>query len=189
MTKLLAPSRLQLDARLEDALSEHDALDRVATQLQLLVRGAEHLLPAPIKDVLLGRPLGHPLHPALVHLPLGGWTVVALLDFWPGGDEDRAHAADLALLLSTLAAAPTIGTGWLEWSETRGQARRTGLLHGAAEEGAFFLNLASLLARKRGKRGLGKALSGAALGLALGGGLLGGQLVYRHGVGLHEQRR
>ncbi|MCD0158442.1 DUF2231 domain-containing protein, partial [Deinococcus sp. 6GRE01] len=77
-----------------------------------------------------------------------------------------------------------IATGWADWSNTRGQARRTGLIHGALNEAAFVLNVGSLLARRRGRRGLGKALSGAALGVAVAGGFLGGELVYRHGLGV-----
>lgn len=52
------------------------------------------------------------------------------------------------------------------------------------EESAFLLNIASVLARRRGKRRLGKLLSGVGLGAALVGGLLGGELVYGRGVGV-----
>jgi len=169
----------------EDAVSNHDALENVADTLQRLLKGAEAQLPAGLLNALHGEPLGHPIHPILVHLPLGGWIVAAALDFLPastpGGNE---HAADLALTLGTLGAVGTIATGWTDWSNTRGEARRTGLIHGALNETAFFLNVGSILARRRGKRGLGRALSGAALGLAVTGGFLGGELVYRHGLGV-----
>ncbi|WP_322618588.1 DUF2231 domain-containing protein [Deinococcus terrestris] len=77
-----------------------------------------------------------------------------------------------------------MAAGWTDWANTRGEARRTGLIHGTVNEVAFLLNVASLLARKRQRRRLGKVLSGTALGLAGLGGFLGGQLVYRHGLGV-----
>ncbi|MFD1731793.1 DUF2231 domain-containing protein [Deinococcus malanensis] len=80
-------------------------------------------------------------------------------------------------------ALPTIIAGWADWTLTRGQARRTGLVHGLINETAFVLCAGSLLARQRGYRRLGRALSGGGLILASFGGVLGGQLVYRHGVG------
>ncbi|WP_309569569.1 DUF2231 domain-containing protein [Deinococcus sp.] len=170
---------------IEDAVSNHDTLESVADTLQTLLKGAESMLPDGVLDFLHGEPVGHPLHPLLVHLPLGGWVIAAALDHLPAkspGAND--HAADLALTLGTLGAVGTIATGWVDWSNTRGEARRTGLIHGALNEVGFFLNVGSILARRKGKRGLGKALSGAALGLAVAGGFLGGELVYRHGLGV-----
>ena len=169
----------------EDTVSNHDTVESVADTLQTLLKGAEAIIPAGVLDLLHGEPVGHPVHPLLVHVPLGGWVIAAALDHLPakapGGND---HAADLALTLGTLGAVPTIATGWLDWSNTRGEARRSGLIHGALNETAFLLNVGSLLARRRGQRGLGKALSGAALGLAVAGGFLGGELVYRHGLGV-----
>ncbi|MBA2528505.1 MAG: Rieske 2Fe-2S domain-containing protein, partial [Euzebyales bacterium] len=49
---------------------------------------------------------------------------------------------------------------------------------------ALGLQLASLVARRRGHRGLGKALSLGALGLVGGSGYLGGHLSYVLGVGV-----
>lgn len=180
-----------LSDHLEDALSEHRAVEALASRLQLVLKQAEDQLPAGVISALHGQFLGHPLHPLLVHLPLGGWIIAGVLDFAPlpeGEDAQlaRQHAADLALLLGTLGALGTLATGWTDWSNTRAQARRTGLIHGLLNETAFLLNGASLLARRKGQRKLGKTLSGAALMLAVGGGFLGGQLVYRHGLGVHH---
>ncbi|GHF41242.1 putative membrane protein [Deinococcus metalli] len=180
------PTRKQPPAYVvEDAVSNHDALETAADALQTLLKGAEAVVPDAVLDLLHGESVGHPVHPLLVHLPLGGWVIAAVLDHLPAkspGAND--HAADVALTLGTLGAVPTIATGWLDWSNTRGEARRTGLIHGALNETAFLLNVGSLVARRRGRRGLGKALSGAALGLAVAGGFLGGELVYRHGLGV-----
>jgi uncharacterized membrane protein len=174
----------QINDRIEDTLSNHDSLEALADALQPRLREALDALPPALVDLLHGAPLGHPLHPILVHLPLGGWIIAGILDFLPGQTPETQHAADRALLLGTVGAAGAVAAGWTDWSNTRGEARRTGLIHGALNEAAFTLNLASLWARKRGRRGLGKALSGTALGLAGLGGYLGGQLVYRHGLGV-----
>ncbi|WP_288482013.1 DUF2231 domain-containing protein [uncultured Deinococcus sp.] len=176
----------QLSDRLETAVSDHGTLEVVADTVQKVLKAAEGVLPARVLETLHGEFLGHPLHPILIHLPLGGWMLAGLLDFMPGGDERTEHAADIVLTLSTLGAVPTIATGWADWSNTRGQARRTGLIHGALNEAAFFLNAGSVVARRRGRRRLGKVLSGGALGLALAGGFLGGQLVYGHGIGVGQ---
>ena len=174
-----------INDRLENAVSEYRTLDEAALALQQFLKTAEGRFPPLVLSVLHGEPLGHPLHPILVHLPLGGWMIAGILDFLPLGEmEGREKAADLALLLGTVGGLGTVATGWTDWSNTRGQARRTGLVHGLLNETALLLNAASLVARHRGRRGLGKTLSGTALTLALAGGFLGGQLVYRHGLGV-----
>ena len=169
--------------RFENALSEHDRVEALARELQPLVKQTLERLPPSVRRTLHGEGLGHPLHPALIHLPLGGWIVAGILDWAPGRTDQRDQAADQALLLGTVGALPTIMAGWADWTLTRGQARRTGLVHGLINETAFVLCAGSLLARQRGHRRLGRALSGGGLILVSFGGVLGGQLVYRHGVG------
>ncbi|GGM03931.1 DUF2231 domain-containing protein [Deinococcus aerophilus] len=189
MSLFAAPQadRAKPSSVVEDALVNHDAVEDLAETLQQLLQDLEQNLPDGVVAVLHGTPLGHPLHPILVHLPLGGWMIAGMLDFYPGPkSEATERAADLALTLGTVGAVATIATGWTDWAGTRGEARRTGLIHGALNETAFLLNVGSVLARRRQRRGLGKLLSGAALGLALAGGFLGGQLVYRHGLGVGQ---
>lgn len=173
-----------LSQQFEKFAARNDTAEQLARDLQPLVRQGGELLPDAVHEFLRGEFLGHPLHPVLVHLPLGGWMAAAALDYWPGGNEDTEKAADLALLLATVGAVPTVAAGWTDWAELRGQPRRTGVVHGLMEETAFFLNAGSVVARRKGKRGLGKLLSGVGLGFALAGGMLGGQLVYEHGVGV-----
>ncbi|MCD0166424.1 hypothetical protein IHN58_12265, partial [Deinococcus sp. 12RED42] len=78
---------------LEDAVSDHDALEGVADTLQTLLRGAEATLPPGVMDALHGEWLGHPLHPILVHLPLGGWMIAAALDHLPARSPGANDAA------------------------------------------------------------------------------------------------
>lgn len=173
-----------LSQQFEDRAAHNDTAEQLARQLQPLLQQMEERLPNSLRAFLHGDFLGHPLHPVVVHLPLGGWLAAAALDYWPGGDNNTERAADLALLLATVGTVPALATGWTDWADLDHQPRRTGVIHGLLEESAFFLNAASLLARKKGKRGLGKLLSGAGLGAALAGGMLGGQLVYEHGIGV-----
>ena len=49
----------------------------------------ERLVPrGPVKDLLAGTWLGHPLHPALTDLTIGAWISAGLLDVF-GGEESR----------------------------------------------------------------------------------------------------
>ena len=161
--------------RLDEAFEQYDWLEAVSDALQPHVKAIELKLP----DAVHGKGLGHPLHPAVVHAPLGAWLMATVLDV-TGNDE----AADRALLLGTVAAVPTIALGWLDWANTRGTARRVGVVHGLLNEAVFTLNVVSLWARARGKRRLGKGLSGAAMAVSGVSAFLGGHLVYHHGLGV-----
>lgn len=85
MSLLAAPQadRAKPSSVIEDAVVNHDAIEDLAETLQQLLRGAEHALPDGVVNLLHGTPLGHPLHPILVHLPLGGWMIAGMLDFSP----------------------------------------------------------------------------------------------------------
>jgi hypothetical protein len=49
-------------------------------------RVARLLPPGRARDTLHGVPLGHPLHPMLVQVPMGTWLSANLLDTWPGNE-------------------------------------------------------------------------------------------------------
>lgn len=179
-----------LSKAVERAVTAPPLAEELTDWLLPVARNLEDHLPGAVLDTLLGKDIGHPLHPILIHLPLGGWMFAAVLDFWPGADAATEQAADRVLLVSTVGTLATVAAGWTEWTgrPMSRQARTTGTVHGLVEEAAFGLNVASLVARHRGKRGLGRALSLAGLGLAMAGGMLGGELVYGHGVGVTARR-
>jgi nitrite reductase/ring-hydroxylating ferredoxin subunit/uncharacterized membrane protein len=160
---------LRLSKRLA-ALSE--PLDAVAEPVQEVVRD----LPRPVRDVLDGVWLGNPLHPALTDVPLGAWSTAFLLDL------AGSRAADDALAVGILGAVPAAATGLNDWSHLRGETRRVGTVHALLNTTGVTLNLASLLARRRGRRGVGRALSGLAFAGALFSAHLGGQLSFGYGV-------
>jgi nitrite reductase/ring-hydroxylating ferredoxin subunit len=140
------------------------------------LRAAVGAVPRPVRDVLDGVWLGNPLHPALTDVPLGAWTAAVALDA-VGSD-----AADAALAIGVLGAVPAAVTGANDASYLRGEARRLALVHGLVNTVGLALNVASLVVRRRGNRGLGRALSGAAYLGALFTAHLGGELSYGLGV-------
>jgi nitrite reductase/ring-hydroxylating ferredoxin subunit/uncharacterized membrane protein len=131
------------------------------------------------KDTLHGRWLGHPLHPALVALPLGAWSSSVMLDL--AGQE---AGADLTLGLGVVGSALAALAGTADWSETQGDDRRIGTLHGLLNCLALGMNLGSLGLRMSGRRGAGRALSLAAFGVVNASAYLGGELAYTRGVGV-----
>jgi uncharacterized membrane protein len=174
----------QINDRLEDALTNHPALETLAETLQVKVGALLEHVPEPVVAFLHGQTIGHPLHPLLVHLPIGGWLIAGILDALPVDEAERG--ADLAMLLGTVGAVGTIASGVVDWATTRGHARRTGMVHALLNDTAFLLYSASLVSRWGGHRKLGKGLSGGGLAISLVAAFLGGQLVYRHGLGVRR---
>lgn len=149
-----------------------EPLDAVVDPLQ----GAARAVPRPVRDVLDGVWLGNPLHPALTDIPIGAWTAAVALDLV--GSE----AADDALAVGVLGALPAALTGLEDWSYLRGDSKRLGTVHALVNTTGLALNVASLVARRGGRRGLGRLLSGVAYAGALFSAHLGGQLSFGLGV-------
>ncbi|MET4060830.1 nitrite reductase/ring-hydroxylating ferredoxin subunit/uncharacterized membrane protein [Arthrobacter sp. UYP6] len=155
-------------------------LDPAAGTVARLVRKA---LPSPrVTDALHGVPLGHPVHPLMVTVPLGAWVSAAVLDLLPGNQR----AAQTLVGLGVLAAAPTALTGVTDFSQLDTPQQRTGVVHQASSALATALYAASWLARNRGHHGKGKLLAFAGLSVAGVGGFLGGHLSYRQGAGVNR---
>ncbi len=135
----------------------------------------------PARFLLGGEWLGHPVHPLLVTVPIGTWTSAMLLDV-TGGD---AVAARRLVGAGVLAAVPSALTGWSDWTQASGSARRVGVAHAAANGVAIVLFAGSYLARRR-SRTAGTALAMAGAGALSVGGYLGGHLAYVQGVGVQS---
>jgi nitrite reductase/ring-hydroxylating ferredoxin subunit/uncharacterized membrane protein len=156
-------------------LEEAHALDGVSDKLQAAVSAV--VKPQRLRDLLHGTWLGHPLHPALVQVPVGAFMSAAVLDLIPGA----RRAATTLIAVGTGATLPAIAAGWVDWSEMTKDRRRVGLVHASANAVAVSLYAASLVARLRGRTGQGKALAYAGLSLASAGAYLGGHLAYAQG--------
>ncbi|MCC3266030.1 Rieske 2Fe-2S domain-containing protein [Arthrobacter gengyunqii] len=135
-----------------------------------------------VTDALHGVPLGHPVHPLMVTVPLGAWVSAAVLDVLPGNER----AAKTLVALGVLSAMPTALTGVTDFSQLDTLQQRTGVVHEASTAVATVLYAASWLARKRGNHGSGKLLGFAGLAVAGIGGFLGGHLSYRQGAGVNR---
>lgn len=171
---------------LDDAVSRLErwkALDGLAEPL----RKAAHTLVRPrlVRNALSGIPTGHPLHAVLTDIPIGAWSMAALLDgksMLAPDDRGFEPAADLLVAAGLAAAVPTAAAGLNDWSDTYGPTERVGLVHAAVNTVALGLYAASLAARRAGRRPAGRALAFAGLGVLSVGGYLGGHLTYSKGV-------
>ena len=163
--------------RLVQQLERNAALDRLAAPLAGL---ASPTARPPLERILLGREVGHALHPFLTDLPIGFWTSSLALDL-VGRRGDRA--ASRRLLVAGLAAAvPAAATGLAEWRQTSRPETRVASVHGTLNTVALALYAGSLATEKRSPRvGLGLKAAGTAV-TALSG-FLGGHLVVARRTG------
>jgi nitrite reductase/ring-hydroxylating ferredoxin subunit/uncharacterized membrane protein len=184
-TTKLSKMRRPVAHALVERLGETEALDAPAQRVAGVVR--EVLKPGAVKDLLSGTFLGHPLHPLLTDVPIGTWTSAAILDLVGGRQSQRA--ADLLIGTGIAAALPTAASGSSDWADTvygNKSVRRIGLVHAASNVSALALYSASLVARRRGRRGRGVALALSGLGALAVGGHLGGHLSYAEAVGVDQ---
>ncbi|PYG02327.1 hypothetical protein SAMN05216184_101800 [Georgenia satyanarayanai] len=166
-------------ARLAAVVEKDERLDGIVSRL---TGPTQRLIASPgRRDLLLGKQLGHALHPILTDLPIGLWASSVVLDVTMPGSRPAARRL---VGLGVLAAVPTAVTGWAEWARTgKREDRRTGVVHAAANGAAAVLFGGSYLARRSGRHGTGVVLSQLGT-LALGaGGALGGHLAIGRKVG------
>jgi nitrite reductase/ring-hydroxylating ferredoxin subunit/uncharacterized membrane protein len=171
----MAPRALE---QMVDRIAEASWLDKVARPLSSKV--AEVVPVGPVKDLLSGTWMGHPLHPVLTDLPIGFWTSAMAIDFLGGAKGQQA--ADRLVALGVLTALPTVASGLADWSDTIGEDRRLGLAHAIGNAVALDLYAWSWVARKRGRRTAGVTLGVLGAAAATAGAYLGGHLAWRKGV-------
>jgi nitrite reductase/ring-hydroxylating ferredoxin subunit/uncharacterized membrane protein len=174
-----------------EKVERRDGLDPLADRIQGAVARlfeAGGTTGRRIRDFLHGTWLGHPLHPVLTDIPLGAWTVAAVLDL-AGGTRREQRAADSAVAIGLVGAAGAAVTGMTDWQHTAGEARRSGLVHGLLNASATVLYAASLGLRMRGAREAGRATAGAGFAVALLAAYVGGHLVYKKRVGVDHAPR
>ena len=163
-------------------LEEAEGLDAVASKLQGVVSSATS--PRPVKNLLSGVWLHHPVHPPLTDLTIGAFTSAAILDVIPSTRGERA--VDVLIGAGLLSVLPTAATGANDWTDTHGGTRRVGLVHATANTVAAVLYSASLVHRLRGHRERGVVYSSLGFLSLVVGGTLGGDLAYRRGLGVDE---
>lgn len=164
------------------AVESAAALDAPGKAIGSSVRNA--ISPGPFKDLVSGTWLGHALHPMLTDVVIGSFLSATLLDL-VGGDDDGRGAQRL-IAIGMAAYGPTALTGINDYADTEpadAGVRRAGLLHATVNSAALTLYVASLAARRRGKRGRARLLSVAGAGVLGAGGYLGGHLSFTKAVG------
>ncbi|HEY7350366.1 MAG TPA: Rieske 2Fe-2S domain-containing protein [Ktedonobacterales bacterium] len=176
-------------AFIEDVIEQQQWLEPTGDALQQAIgKVARREGPSrTVKDALHGTWLGHPLHPALTDIPLGSWSASLLLDvFSLGGNRSIQQGADATLGIGLGGALASALTGLVDWQETYGRERRIGLLHGLLNTTALTLYTASLVQRRRKRRGTGILLSALGYGAVILAGYLGGELVFVQGTGVNH---
>ena len=96
----------------------------------------------PVKDVLNGTWLGHPVHAATTDVPIGAFAVGILLDLL-----DQRGAADVALVVGVLAMVASAVTGLADYSDTDGTARVRATVHATLMTIGLVVYLVSLALR------------------------------------------
>ena len=170
-------------------IADQPELDSIAVPLSKAVVAAyQNAGPvgAAVKNALHGVWLEHPLHPVLTDIPVGAWVTTLVLDSQAAatGDTSYARAADVSLAVGLAGAVGSAVTGLTDWSETDGEARRVGLIHGLLNVGATALMATAYLLRRRDNRRAGGVCTVAGLGIATAAAYLGGDLVYRQRIGV-----
>lgn len=174
-----------------EALAAQRGLDPIAQALQDVVKRVYRSAgPAGsrVANILHGTWLGHPLHPAVTDVVVGGWTTGFLLDLLNAisGSGLVARCADAALAIGTAAAWAAVASGFTDYQHPPGQVRRVGAIHAILNVGTTLLQMASLAQRARGERGSARTLSGVAFGGLLVSAYLGGDLVDRYQLGVNR---
>lgn len=152
-----------------------------------------------MNDLLEGKPLGHPLHPLLVHLPIGLWLLSLLFDFStlliePNNVFVRAafYTMLFGLVMALIAALP----GLADRADIRDDhpAKRMANTHMVLNLTAVSFYTLSLILRY-GALGAEEVplapffLALVGMGLVSYSGFLGGVLVYGEGIGVGRHRR
>lgn len=142
----------------------------------------------PIRNILHGSFMGHPLHATVTDIPVGAWTTALALDAAEilFGKKNLAPGADAAIAVGLVGASAASASGWADWKHTKGSTQRTGLIHGLLNGAATGFYLTSFILRKTGLRGLGQVFSTIGFGLTLSGSYLGGELVFDRLVGTNR---
>jgi nitrite reductase/ring-hydroxylating ferredoxin subunit/uncharacterized membrane protein len=163
------------------------AIDQVAEPLSKAVReayGAAGPVGRQAKNALHGVWLGHPLHPVFTDIPIGAWTTALALDLASQGDPGMQRAATFAMGVGLSGAVGAAVTGLTDWSETDGQSRRTGLIHGLLNLTATTLFGTAFALRRKDSHDGGRKCAWTGYAIALGAAYLGGDLVYGQRMGV-----
>lgn len=129
----------------------------------------------PVKDLLHGRWLGHPVHAAITDLPIGLLTGSVLLDLL-----GQRAAADIALVATIVTMLLAAASGLADFADTDGLARSRASLHSVLMTAALLVVVLSAVLRAAGPadRLVPVLLAVIGFGLVNIGAFVGGDVVY-----------
>ncbi|WP_073917913.1 DUF2231 domain-containing protein [Streptomyces sp. CB00455] len=165
------------------------ALDRIERAtvadpaIRVLQRGIRSLPLGEVRDLLRGRPLGHPVHPVLVQVPIGCWLSAGVLDAVPGAQR----AATTLTAVGLAGVAPAAVAGWADWADLPPEQARVGLAHAVSNVAAVACFSVSLAARLRGRTAKGRLWGWGGLTAVGLSGALGGHVAYREAAGPYPE--
>lgn len=135
--------------------------------------------------------LGHPVHALGIALPLGALSMAVVLDILTLSDERQLwkDSAYVLVVLGVIAGLVVAVPGLIDWLSIPGShdAKSIGLLHAASNSiGLVLFGVSGLLRYDQADSWSTLAFVLALFGIAAltAGGWLGGEMVYRHGVGV-----
>lgn len=151
-------------------------------------------------EILQGKWLGHPLHPAIVHIPVGAWLAALLIDVVEHSRQDSGPAAHLALACVTIGligALLSVPTGVADWTSIKKEkpAWKLGLYHMALNLLAAVVWAANLglrwkaLGTKEPVSAAVLATSAAGAALVAVSGYIGSLMVFDHGISVARQSK
>lgn len=175
------------------------ALIRILSKALHLLSDQEEVAFLMMREFLQGRRIHHPLHPMVVHLPVGLWVASLIFDitFLIGGRASIATASYYCILIGVLGASLAILTGIAELKAIpRGsQASRIAWTHLTLAIVTTVLYVLNLESRYRTQATPTFITSGQfilsifSLILLSMTGYLGGLLIYNYGIGFKPQLR
>jgi nitrite reductase/ring-hydroxylating ferredoxin subunit/uncharacterized membrane protein len=132
----------------------------------------------PVKDLLNGRWLGHPLHAASTDLPIGLLLASVILDV-----VGQPTAADIVLVATVVSMVASALSGLADYSDTEGKALTRATLHATLMTISLVALIASVAIRAGAPddRTIPIAISIAALLVVTAGAFVGGDVVFVFG--------
>lgn len=161
-----------------DRLSRNSRIAALAERVQPAVSKLINSAGLPLQNLLHGSVIGHPLHALITDVPIGAWTVTAVLDSVEllGGPANAG--SDAALAIGLAGAAGAIVTGFADWSDTADDPRTLGMAHALVNGVAFAGYAAAFALRLAGHRRSGLITALGAYGVIGAGAYLGGELSF-----------
>lgn len=148
-----------------------------------------------MRTLLEGKPLKHPLHPLLVHLPIAAFTLSLILTIAVQSDLSwQRHAASVAAIVGIVTGLLAAVAGLADWSAIRrdSPAKQVGLFHMILNVTVVILFIAAVVMdRASGRQPRPEILTImiVAMGLLALSGYLGGEMVYNQGIAVGRHRR